>query len=187
MAVDRDNQWMARALALAARARGQTHPNPMVGCVVVRDGELLAEGWHRAAGALHAEGMALEALGGRAEGATVYVTLEPCSHHGRTPPCAEALIRAGVRKVFVATCDPDPRVRGSGGMSSVGWTGSGAAWEGSSAVKEADEPTGSTYSRVRRYPNRPALAGRRNPLLSMTTTGCGTWAEDGRRARGRAW
>lgn len=103
---------MDRALALAERARGRTAPNPMVGCVLVQDGEVVGEGWHRGAGTPHAEAVALEAAGSRAAGATAYVTLEPCDHHGRTPPCSEALIRAGVARVVIAARDPDPVARG---------------------------------------------------------------------------
>ena len=105
---------MARALVLAARGRTSVDPNPAVGCVLVRDGELVGEGWHERAGGPHAEVRALEAAGERARGATAYVTLEPCAHHGRTPPCVGALLAAGVRRVVAAVEDPDPRVRGRG-------------------------------------------------------------------------
>ena len=105
---------MARALALAARGLATSQPNPRVGCVLVRDGHILAEGWHERAGGPHAEAMALaRALEGVA-GATAYVTLEPCNHHGRTPPCSEALIKAGVVRVVYAVGDPNPLVNGSG-------------------------------------------------------------------------
>ncbi len=109
-----DIRWMARALALAARGRGMTSPNPMVGAVVVRDGALLAERFHERAGAPHAEAAALEAAGPAARGATLYVTLEPCNHVGRTPPCVAAILRAGVRRVVAAVRDPNPRVTGGG-------------------------------------------------------------------------
>ncbi len=106
---------MARALELASRADYRTSPNPMVGAVVLdAAGDLAAEGYHERAGGPHAEVIALAAAGARATGATVYVTLEPCSHHGRTPPCADALIAAGVRRVVVAMEDPDARNRGRG-------------------------------------------------------------------------
>jgi len=109
-----DLEHLHRALELAARGRGRTHPNPMVGCVLVRGDEVVAEGWHERAGAPHAEAVALAAAGGHAAGATAYVTLEPCAHHGRTPPCADALIAAGVARVVYASPDPDPRVAGAG-------------------------------------------------------------------------
>jgi diaminohydroxyphosphoribosylaminopyrimidine deaminase/5-amino-6-(5-phosphoribosylamino)uracil reductase len=106
--------FMRRALALAARARGLTSPNPMVGAVVVRDGAVVGEGYHHAAGQPHAEVEALAAAGGAARDATLYVTLEPCVHHGRTPPCVPAVIAAGVRRVVVATTDTNPVVAGRG-------------------------------------------------------------------------
>jgi diaminohydroxyphosphoribosylaminopyrimidine deaminase/5-amino-6-(5-phosphoribosylamino)uracil reductase len=109
-----DHGMMARALQLAGRGLWTTTPNPRVGCVLVRDGEIVGEGWHERAGEPHAEVNALLAAGGRARGATAYVTLEPCSHHGRTPPCAEALIEAGVSRVVAAMSDPNPLVAGNG-------------------------------------------------------------------------
>lgn len=105
---------MRRALELAARGWGRVSPNPLVGCVLVRDGRVVAEGWHEGPGTEHAEAMALRLAGDRAAGATAFVTLEPCDHHGRTPPCARALIRAGVEGVIAATRDPNPIVDGSG-------------------------------------------------------------------------
>lgn len=109
-----DHRFMARALRLAARGLTTTTPNPRVGCVIVRDGERVGEGWHRRAGEPHAEVHALRAAGERARGATAYVTLEPCSHHGRTPPCADALVAAGVSRVVAAMQDPNPQVSGRG-------------------------------------------------------------------------
>jgi len=109
-----DVSFMAHALRLAERGLYSTDPNPRVGCVVVRDGEVIGEGWHCRAGEPHAEVFALRQAGDRARGADVYVTLEPCSHHGRTPPCADALIAAGVSRVVVAMEDPNPRVAGTG-------------------------------------------------------------------------
>ncbi len=109
---------MARALALAAQGRATTHPNPRVGCVIVRDEpngpRIVGEGWHQRTGEPHAEVFALRAAGELARGADVYVSLEPCAHHGRTPPCADALIAAGVARVFAAVGDPNPQVAGQG-------------------------------------------------------------------------
>jgi diaminohydroxyphosphoribosylaminopyrimidine deaminase / 5-amino-6-(5-phosphoribosylamino)uracil reductase len=109
-----DEAWMARAVALAEGGRGATSPNPMVGAVLVRDGRVVGEGFHQAAGRAHAEAVALAAAGTEAAGATCYVSLEPCAHQGRTPPCAEALVAAGVARVVAAMADPDPRVDGTG-------------------------------------------------------------------------
>lgn len=109
-----DQSFMARALQLARLGLFSTHPNPRVGCVIVRDGEIVGEGWHQRAGEPHAEVHALRQAGERAGGATAYVTLEPCSHHGRTGPCAEALVSAGVSRVVAAMSDPNPLVAGRG-------------------------------------------------------------------------
>ena len=109
-----DTDYMARALQLAQRGLYTTTPNPRVGCVIVRDGAVVGEGWHARAGGPHAEVNALEAAGARARGAVAYVSLEPCHHHGRTPPCDQALITAGVRRVVAAMRDPDPRTAGQG-------------------------------------------------------------------------
>ncbi len=100
---------LERALGLAERGRGTTHPNPVVGAVVVRDGEVVGEGWHERRGGPHAEAMALGAAGEGARGATLYVTLEPCSHHGRTPPCVDAVLEAGVTRVVAGALDPHPK------------------------------------------------------------------------------
>jgi len=109
-----DRELMARALRLAARGLYTTEPNPRVGCVLWRDGEVVGEGWHVRAGEGHAEVNALAQAGDRARGATAYVTLEPCSHFGRTPPCADALVNAGVSRVVAAMQDPNPLVAGRG-------------------------------------------------------------------------
>lgn len=109
-----DHVYMARALQLARYGLYTTHPNPRVGCLLVRDGQIVGEGWHERAGQPHAEVFVLRAAGARAQGATAYVSLEPCSHYGRTPPCAEALIAAKVSKVIAAMVDPNPLVAGQG-------------------------------------------------------------------------
>ena len=109
-----DREWLERALELAERGRGRTAPNPVVGAVLVRDGQAVGEGWHERAGGPHAEIVALEAAGERARGATLYATLEPCAQHGRTPPCAEALVAAGVARVVAAVGDPNPETNGAG-------------------------------------------------------------------------
>lgn len=111
---DKDRQYMARALELAQQGLYTTTPNPRVGCVLEKDGQIIGEGWHQRAGEAHAEVYALRAAGEAARGATAYVTLEPCCHIGRTPPCADALIAAGVRRVVAAMQDPNPVVAGNG-------------------------------------------------------------------------
>jgi diaminohydroxyphosphoribosylaminopyrimidine deaminase/5-amino-6-(5-phosphoribosylamino)uracil reductase len=115
MRTDEDDiRYMAQALRLARFGLNTTSPNPRVGCVLVRDGQVISEGWHQRAGEAHAEADALKRAGESARGATAYVTLEPCSHHGRTPPCADALITAGVARVVCASEDPNPQVAGKG-------------------------------------------------------------------------
>ena len=109
-----DAAYMARALELARKGVYSTHPNPRVGCVIVKDGAIVGEGWHVRAGEPHAEVHALRQAGDKAKDGTAYVTLEPCSHHGRTPPCAEALVNAGVARVVAAMQDPNPDVAGRG-------------------------------------------------------------------------
>jgi len=109
-----DRLAMTRALELAARGLTTTQPNPRVGCVIARDGRIVGEGWHERAGEAHAEVAALKAARGDVRGATAYVSLEPCSHTGRTPPCADALIAAGIGRVVCASVDPNPRVAGEG-------------------------------------------------------------------------
>ena len=109
-----DHRYMAHALQLAERGLHITDPNPRVGCVLVRDEQIIGEGWHERAGEAHAEIHALKNAGKKAQGSTAYVTLEPCCHHGRTPPCSEALIEAGISRVVVAMRDPHSRVDGGG-------------------------------------------------------------------------
>lgn len=114
MQEDFDEQMMRRAIELARNATGRTSPNPLVGAVVVKEGRIVAEGWHRQAGTPHAEVHALNMAGELARGATVYVSLEPCAHYGRTGPCAKALVEAGVSRVVIAMTDPNPKVAGKG-------------------------------------------------------------------------
>ena len=109
-----NEHWMARAIQLGQKGLYSTDPNPRVGCVLVKDGQLIGEGWHRKAGGPHAEIAALNAATNDVKGATAYVTLEPCSHQGRTPPCCDALIKAGIGKVVAAMKDPNPQVSGNG-------------------------------------------------------------------------
>src|SRR5262245_8945080 len=109
---DAPELWMQHALALAERGRGYVEPNPLVGAVIVRDGRVLGEGWHQRYGEAHAEVHALAAAGPAARGATLYVTLEPCCHHGKTPPCTEAVIAAGIARVETAMADPFAQVAG---------------------------------------------------------------------------
>ena len=109
-----DEHWMRRALRLAEKGRGRTSPNPMVGAVLVRDGRIVGEGYHVRAGELHAEINALQQAGTEARGATLYINLEPCSHYGKTPPCAPALIQAGIKRAVLGMEDPNPMVKGRG-------------------------------------------------------------------------
>ena len=112
-----DEAFMQRALDIAERGRGRVAPNPLVGCVLVKEGEIIAEGWHDHLGGLHAEQMAIhdaESKGKSPNGSTVYVTLEPCNHYGRTPPCTQALMWAGINRAVIAHYDPNPTVRGQG-------------------------------------------------------------------------
>src|SRR3954468_4634779 len=113
-ATERDAQHLLRAIELAGRARGQTSPNPMVGAVVVKDGRIIGEGITQPPGESHAEVVALEAASGHTAGATMYVSLEPCCHQGRTPPCTEAILEAGISRVVVASDDPSEKASGRG-------------------------------------------------------------------------
>jgi diaminohydroxyphosphoribosylaminopyrimidine deaminase/5-amino-6-(5-phosphoribosylamino)uracil reductase len=143
-----DQEWMRRALELAPRGWGRTAPNPMVGCVLVRDGRLVGEGWHREYGGPHAEVEALRHAGGEARGATAYVTLEPCSHHGKTPPCTEALIAAGVARVVYAAADPDSQAAGgaevlrAAGIETLGGVEEQAARDMNAPFFHAHSPAG---------------------------------------------
>ena len=112
--MNQDQYWMQQAIDLAKLGCYATRPNPAVGCVIVKEGVLIGQGWHRKAGEPHAEVLALKEAGEQARGATVYVTLEPCAHFGKTPPCANALVNAGVACVVMAMQDPNPLVSGKG-------------------------------------------------------------------------
>ncbi|HQR05816.1 MAG TPA: bifunctional diaminohydroxyphosphoribosylaminopyrimidine deaminase/5-amino-6-(5-phosphoribosylamino)uracil reductase RibD [Gemmatales bacterium] len=122
MSFDLDHNMMARALELAGRGQGRVEPNPMVGAVVVREGKIIGEGYHQVYGGPHAEVLALQQAGELARGATLYVTLEPCCHHGKTPPCTDAIIKAGIKEVVAADSDPFPQVTG-GGFSALASAG----------------------------------------------------------------
>jgi diaminohydroxyphosphoribosylaminopyrimidine deaminase/5-amino-6-(5-phosphoribosylamino)uracil reductase len=166
-------QYMSRALELAAKARHGTSPNPMVGAVLVRDGRVVGEGYHHRAGGPHAEVLALRAAGDRARGATLYVTLEPCSHTGRTGPCADAVVAAGVTAAVVAMRDPDPRVRG-GGLSRFRAAGVEVSVGAGAAEAEA---LNHRWLRARRE-TRPFLALKYAASLDgkiATSDGSSTW------------
>ena len=114
MVKQEDLEYMRRAIALAERGAGFVNPNPMVGAVIVKGGKVIGEGWHERYGEWHAERNAFKNCTGDAQGATMYVTLEPCCHHGKTPPCTDAIIEHGIARVFVGICDPNPLVAGKG-------------------------------------------------------------------------
>jgi diaminohydroxyphosphoribosylaminopyrimidine deaminase / 5-amino-6-(5-phosphoribosylamino)uracil reductase len=149
---DFDRFAMQRALTLAARGLQTTDPNPRVGCVIAQRGRVVGEGWHERAGEAHAEVAALRAAGSQAAGATVYVTLEPCSHHGRTPPCVEALIAARVARVVIAAGDPNPRVDGKGAAA---LRAAGIVVESGLMEEEATDLNGGFFRRMRT--GRPLL------------------------------
>lgn len=159
---DEDRSWMRVALRLAGRRVGQVAPNPPVGCVLVRDGVLVGRGATAPGGRPHAETIALEQAGAQARGATAYVTLEPCSHHGATPPCAAALVRVGVRRVVCALQDPDPRVQGRGFAA---LRSAGIELETGVCREEAARIAAGFLGRVTR--NRPAVT------LKLATTADG--------------
>lgn len=184
-----DREHMRRALELAALGMFTTTPNPRVGCVIERDGVRVGEGWHRKAGEPHAEANALAAAGDKARGATLYVTLEPCSHFGRTPPCADALIRAGVGRVVAAMHDPDPQ--GAGGGQKL--AAAGIRFESGLLADEATELNIGFISRVTR--GRPWVRMKIAASLDGRTAlanGVSQWItgpearQDGHRWRARA-
>ncbi|HEY7767863.1 bifunctional diaminohydroxyphosphoribosylaminopyrimidine deaminase/5-amino-6-(5-phosphoribosylamino)uracil reductase RibD, partial [Longimicrobium sp.] len=145
---EQDRGWMRRAIALAANGWGRVAPNPMVGCVIVRDGEVVGEGWHTEYGRPHAEPEALLAAGEQARGATAYVSLEPCSHWGKTPPCTDALIAAGVRRVVFGGFDPNPKASGgadvlrAAGIDAVGGVEAQAVRDQNAIFFHAHSPLG---------------------------------------------
>ena len=165
-----DHTYMRRALRLAARAAGRTSPNPLVGSVVVRDGKIVGEGYHRAAGESHAEVNALRKAGDAAKGATLYTNLEPCAHQGRTPPCVDAIREAGIARVVVAIRDPDPRTDGKGIR---GLRAAGIDVEEGVLRAEAERLNAGFISRLKR--GRPFL------LLKLAATVDGRVAVAGRR------
>jgi diaminohydroxyphosphoribosylaminopyrimidine deaminase/5-amino-6-(5-phosphoribosylamino)uracil reductase len=160
---------MDRAFELAERGRGTTSPNPVVGAVLVRDGVVVGEGWHERPGAPHAEVNALEQAGDGGRGATLYVTLEPCSHHGRTPPCADAIVAAGVARVVVGTGDPNPEVNGTG-IERLRAAGVEVEVEDSFAARAANAGYFSVYERARPW-----------VILKLAATLDGALAVPGRR------
>ncbi|TAK40447.1 MAG: bifunctional diaminohydroxyphosphoribosylaminopyrimidine deaminase/5-amino-6-(5-phosphoribosylamino)uracil reductase RibD [Betaproteobacteria bacterium] len=180
---------MRRALALAEKGLFSTSPNPRVGCVLARGEDVVGEGWHEAAGAPHAEANALAAAGSAARGATAFVTLEPCNHHGRTPPCAEALVQAGVARVVAAIRDPDPEARRGGDTLAA----AGIRFEHGLLQDEARELNLGFFSRLRRgrpwvrmkiaatLDGRTALADGRSQWITGTDA-----RVDGHRWRARA-
>jgi diaminohydroxyphosphoribosylaminopyrimidine deaminase / 5-amino-6-(5-phosphoribosylamino)uracil reductase len=146
MADSRDHELMARALVLAGHAQYGARPNPAVGCVIAADGRIVGEGWTAPAGGPHAERVALAAAGAAARGATAYVTLEPCNHHGRTPPCATALIEAGVARVVYALADPNPKVTGGGARA---LEAAGIRVESAMLEREAEQVNRGYFTRMR--------------------------------------
>ena len=173
MAAADDLHHMRAALALARRGLGNTWPNPSVGCVIVREGRVVGRGWTQPGGRPHAETEALARAGEAARGATAYVTLEPCSHWGRTPPCCDALIAAGVARVVVATGDPDPRVDGRGlapaargrGRRGAGPAGSGGARRHRRLRPPHHPRPAAGHPEARHHPGRPHRhRQRRKPL-----------------------
>ena len=173
---------MDAALALARRGLGNTWPNPAVGCVIVKDGIVVGRGWTQPGGRPHAETEALARAGSAAKGAIAYVTLEPCSHHGKTPPCADALIAAQVARVIVATGDPDPRVNGRG-IAML--RDAGIAVEQGLCKAEADAINAGFFKRVRE--GKPLVTLKLAGSLDMriaTKTGESKWiTSDAARAR----
>ncbi|HMC67015.1 MAG TPA: bifunctional diaminohydroxyphosphoribosylaminopyrimidine deaminase/5-amino-6-(5-phosphoribosylamino)uracil reductase RibD, partial [Gemmataceae bacterium] len=175
---DRDDMWMARALDLADKGRGYVEPNPLVGAVVVQEDRTVGEGWHERFGEAHAEVNALAQAGESARGATLYVTLEPCCHQGKTPPCTQAIIRAGIRRVVAAMTDPFPQVAGEG---AAGLRQGGIAVDIGIKEKEAQR-LNAPYLKLLRT-GRPYVHAK----WAMTLDGkIATWAGDSRWITGDA-
>ncbi len=177
-----DRRAMARALSLARRGRYTVAPNPMVGAVVTNGGEIVGEGWHRRAGGEHAEAAALAAAGNGALDGTLYVTLEPCNHHGRTPPCADRVIESGVKRVVFAHRDPNPEVKGGGGDR---LRAMGVRVEGGLLAGQAVEQNVPFLTRV--VHRRPAVTLKWAMSLDgriATATGDSQWISS---ERGRRW
>ncbi len=191
-----DRIQMARALELAGRGLYTTDPNPRVGCVLAREGGVVGEGWHVRAGEPHAEVLALRSAAGQARGATAYVTLEPCSHTGRTPPCADALIAAGVARVVCAAVDPNPRVAG-GGMKRLAEAGIGVT--AGVLEEEARALNPGFFSRFERgrpfirlklamsLDARTAVAGRRHTAAPAPASGKAWITDEASRTDVQAW
>ena len=114
MSMSKERTFMLRAIELAKKAEGKTYPNPMVGAVIVKNGNVIGDGYHKKAGKPHAEVLAIKKAGRQARGAEIYINLEPCAHRGRTPPCVDSLLRSGIKKAHVAMTDPNPLVNGKG-------------------------------------------------------------------------
>ncbi|MBI3521760.1 MAG: bifunctional diaminohydroxyphosphoribosylaminopyrimidine deaminase/5-amino-6-(5-phosphoribosylamino)uracil reductase RibD [Chloroflexi bacterium] len=168
--LDEEARYMRRAVALAARGAGRTSPNPNVGAVLVKDGEIVGEGYHHASGEAHAEVEAIRAAGARARGATIFVTLEPCAHQGRTPPCVDAVREAGIARVVAAVRDPDPKVDGRGFRA---LRGAGIAVEEGLLADEATRVNEGFLTRMRE--------GRPMVLVKLATTMDGHVSVPGRR------
>ncbi|MCS6879003.1 MAG: bifunctional diaminohydroxyphosphoribosylaminopyrimidine deaminase/5-amino-6-(5-phosphoribosylamino)uracil reductase RibD [Geminicoccaceae bacterium] len=178
-----DERFMRLALALGARALGASWPNPAVGCVIVRDERIVGRGWTGPGGRPHAEAVALARAGAAARGATAYVTLEPCAHHGQTPPCCEALVAAGIARVVVAMLDPDPRVDGRGVAA---LRAAGVAVEVGCLEREAQRAHAGFASRIRL--GRPSVTLKLATSLDgriAAASGASRWIT-GPRARARA-
>ncbi len=163
-----DEYFMRMALSLAKKGAGKTHPNPMVGAVIVKEGRIISTGYHRAFGAPHAEAEAIKKAGKQARGATLYVNLEPCCHQGKTPPCCEAIWRAGIKRVVVAVKDPNPLVNGRG----IDFLRSKGIEVRVGVLKEEAEELNRAFLFFHRH-RRPWLTGK----MALTADGAAVWKE----------